>query len=142
MTLRIKTSKAPNSFFKPGVLGMKTTFAITVFVNQDKACTIEVIDAEGSISASLSKGVLTSKILSLYINDARVVDSNIGDQIPIFTLRIFANWAMNIAIPVINEYFGQGLSLPTVYFGFIQIEDAIFRPLDGFLQVGIVPHFL
>lgn len=141
MSIRIFTSKAPTSFFHPDEIGIETTFDIQVFVKEDMACSFRVIDADGSIKVFLQKGVLSFQVLTLYLNEATVLSSQIGD-IPVWEMKTFVNWAIKLGIPFINGFLNKGLELPSLYFGIIKIQDATFTAMDGFVQIGIVPEFL
>lgn len=141
MSIHIFTSKAPTSFFHPGKLGIETTFDIMVYVNQDLACSFRVINADGSISVDLTKGTLHFMIQELYLNDAQVLSSEIGD-IPVWEMKTFVNWAIKLGIPFINSYLDKGIELPNEFFGIVRIKDATFTPQEGFVQVGIVPEFI
>ncbi|TNV79283.1 hypothetical protein FGO68_gene12198 [Halteria grandinella] len=141
MSLRIFTSKAPTSFFHVGQLGIETTFDIDVFVRDQLAVSIRVINADGSISVALDKGTLSFQILELYMNDAVVLSSEIGD-IPIWDLKTFINFAIKLGLPYMNGFLNRGIPLPDTYFDLVRIKDASFTAMEGYVQVGIVPEFI
>jgi hypothetical protein len=58
-------------------------------------------------------------------------------------MRTFFNFFVKtIFIPVVNAYLAPGIDLPTEYFGIVRVDDAIFQPMEGFIQVGLVPTFI
>jgi hypothetical protein len=57
------TNKAPTSYFHPGTLGLKMTYDLLVFVKSDLACSFRIIDDDGAISVTLTKGLLVFQLL-------------------------------------------------------------------------------
>ena len=112
-----------------------------MFVKDELAVQFQVIDADGSISVNLTKGVLSLQIVTLVMNDAKVVSSQIG-EIDVWSKRVFVNWCISIALPILNRFLAGGLALPSEFFGMVRIQDATFTAMDGFVQVGIVPQFI
>ena len=140
MSIRVSTTKAPTSFFKPDQFGIQATFDIFVFVKDELAVQFQVIDDDGAVSVSLTKGILVVQVERLYMNDARVVSSQIG-EIEVWSKRIFINWVISITLPILNKYLAPGIALPSEFFGMVRIKDAYFIPMDGHVQVGIIPEF-
>jgi hypothetical protein len=85
--------------------------------------------------------LLQIKLLTFFINDSKVIGSDIG-AIDVESMRNFVNLYAWLAIPVINALMYPGFALPREYFGIIRIQEAIFTALNGFVQVGIVPEFI
>ena len=92
-------------------MGLTLTADLNIYVNNDLAATIEVISAEGSISATLNDFLLVVKVLTFYINDAQVVTSEIG-PINVEAMRSFVNLFAYLALPVINTFLAPGIHLP------------------------------
>jgi len=141
MSINFATKQAPSSFFQVGKMGLTLTADLQVYVNSDLAATIEVISAEGSLSATLNNFLLVIKLLTFYINDAQVVNSEIG-PINVQAMRNFVNFFAYLALPVINGFLAPGFHLPQEYFGIVRIREATFDAMDGYCQVGIVPEFI
>lgn len=59
MSVQIKTSKAPTTFFKTGEVGIKTTFDINLFVKDQLAVSFEIVDGDGSINLKLTNGTVS-----------------------------------------------------------------------------------
>jgi hypothetical protein len=106
-------------------MGLDLTADLSVYVNNQLAATIEVISAQGSLSASLNNFLLVIKLLSFNINDAQVLYSDIG-PINAAELRSFVNVFAYLALPVINQFLAGGFLLPTEYFGIVRIREATF----------------
>ncbi len=70
MSLRLQTPFAPKSFFNVGELGLNLTFDVWVYVRDELAVKIRVIDAEGAIGVNLTDGLLTVNIHELFMTDA------------------------------------------------------------------------
>jgi hypothetical protein len=70
MSLRLQTPIAPRSFFNVGELGLNLTFDVWVYVRDELAVKIRVIDAEGAIGVNLTDGLLTVNIHELFMTDA------------------------------------------------------------------------
>ncbi len=122
-------------------MGLTLTADLQIYVNTDLAATIEVISAEGSLSATLTDFLLVIKMLTFYINDAQVLKSEIG-PINVQAMRNFVNFFAYLALPVINGFLAPGFHLPQEYFGIVRIREATFDAMDGYCQVGIVPEFI
>lgn len=141
MALRIDTPVAPNSFFKPGELGLDVTFDVWVYVREELAVRIRVINAEGAIAVNLTDGNMTIQLDELYFTDTQVFDSQLG-PLNIDEERVVINWIIEMSLPIINSYLGKGIQLPDEFFGIIRIRDAFFEAMDGYVRVGIVPEFI
>ena len=123
-------------------MGIVINGDLTVFVNNEIAALIRVINTDGSINLSLENGILKLQLLSFYIYDATLLQSQIGD-LPLWEMRTFFNFFVKtIFIPVVNTYLSSGFALPTEYFGIVRIQNAIFQAMEGFVQVGLVPEFI
>ena len=75
------------------------------------------------------------------MNDAKVLDSQIG-ELNVDEERNIINWTIALALPIANKFLNQGLTLPSEFFGMVRIREAFFQPMNGFIQVGIVPEFI
>ena len=99
---------------------------LTIYVNNEIAAQIRVVNTEGAITINLSKGNLKVQLLTFYIYDATLTLSQIGD-LPLWQMRTFFNFFVKtIFIPVVNAYLAPGIDLPTEYFGIVRVDDAIF----------------
>jgi hypothetical protein len=120
VTLRMFSNRGPNTYFHPGTLGVHINYDLQVYVKNDLACSFRIIDDDGAISLSLTKGLLVVQILQLIMNDAVVLTSQIGD-IDVWSKRIFINWSIKLSIPFINILLASGVQLPDSFFGIIKI---------------------
>jgi hypothetical protein len=108
VTLRMFSNKGPQTYFHPGTLGIHINYDLHVYVNSDLACSFRIIDDDGAISLSLTKGLLVVQLLQLYMNDAVVLTSQFG-EIDVWSKRVFINWSIKLATPFINAYLATGV---------------------------------
>jgi hypothetical protein len=141
MSLRIDTSKAPTSILKEGHFGIEVSFDIWVYVKEELAVKIQVLNADGALSANLTKGHLIIQVYELYINNAVAVDCKFG-QISVDDIRNAINSLVYLGLPFLNGYLKDGVQLPSEYLGIVSVQDAFFNAKEGYLQVGVSPKFV
>ena len=122
-------------------MGLDVTFDVWVYVRDELAVKIRVINAEGAIGVNLTGGLLTINIHELWMTDAKVLESQLG-PLNIDEERTVINWIIEMALPVVNSYLAKGVQLPNEFFGIVRVRDAFFDAMDGFVKVGIVPEFI
>jgi hypothetical protein len=70
MSISFNTVQAPTSYFHVGTIGMIVNADLTIYVNNEIAAQIRVVNTEGAITINLSKGNLKVQLLTFYIYDA------------------------------------------------------------------------
>jgi hypothetical protein len=102
MSIKFATVQAPTSYFHPDTIGMIINADLTVYVNNEIAALIRVVNTEGAITITLESGNLKIQVQTLYIYDATLTQSEIGD-LPLWQMRTFFNFFVKtIFIPVVN----------------------------------------
>ena len=141
VTVDLATKESPVSYMKPGQIGLDLTGTITVKVNGQTACILDIISAQTVVAATLKNFIFTVQFVSFCINDSQVVESEFG-TIDLDAKRRFINFMAYITLPVINKLLENGVVIPNEFFGMIRIQDALFESKDGYVSVGIVPQFI
>ena len=110
MSINLVTKEAPVSFFEVGVLGVRLTADLQVYVGSELAAVIEVTEGEGSLYAALgpyTDYLLVIRLLTFKINGSKVVSSQIGN-IDVESMRNFVNFYAWLALPVVNVLMQPG----------------------------------
>ena len=81
------------------------------------------------------------QLVSFYINDSKVVDSEFG-PIDLESKVRFVNFMAYISLPVINKLLENGIPIPQQFFNMIRIQDGVFEAKEGYLSLGVVPQFI
>ena len=137
----LATRESPLSYMKPGQIGLDVSPEITVRVNGQVACILDLISAQTVIAASLNNFTFIVLVVSFFINGYQVVDSKFG-PIDLESKRRFINFLTYITLPVVNKLLVNGFKIPNEFFGMIRIQDAIFESKDGYVSIGVVPQFI
>jgi hypothetical protein len=125
-SLTFRTKVAPNSYFSMDTVGAKVSAAIDFIVNNEKAVSLSVTDADATVKPALANFTLFIDILQFTVKAITIDESLIG-EVNATELKVFLNVLFRLAIPVINQVMAGGLALPTEYFGVLVVKQAEFR---------------
>jgi hypothetical protein len=104
MSINLVTKEAPVSFFNFGVLGVRLTADLEIYVGSELAAVIEVTNGEVSINAALgpyTDYLLVISLLNFKIIGSKVISSQIG-IIDVESMLSFVNFYSWLALPVVN----------------------------------------
>lgn len=142
VSVNFKSFAAPNSFFNPSEVGAKLHATIEFIVNQEVAVSLTLTDADALVTPSLSNFVLKVQIIKFAIKAIQLNQSTIGAVDP-DELRVFLNVLFRTAVPIVNDkVLSKGFTLPRQFFGIVEIQEAEFKAMQDFIQIGFVPHFI
>ncbi|CDW75575.1 bactericidal permeability-increasing protein [Stylonychia lemnae] len=133
---------APRSLFQKDALGVIIDLDLTFIVKNEVAIVVTLYDFISRVDLKLTGANLTAQLLSIKIDHATATDSKIGD-FNAQDFKDFLNVSSRIVIPFINNLLlEKAFTLPSSFFGVVQVNSAQFQSFDNYLAISIVPQFI